>query len=429
MTNRLNRETSGIGPPAPVRAVHMGLGGFHRAHQAWYTAGDPEWGIAAYTFRNTELPRALNEQEGAYGLLVRGAQEEVEVVGSISRAHAGTEQDRWLADLSSPEVAVLTLTVTEAAYAEPTPNEDSAMRRLVAGLRERFRASGAPLTLVPCDNVPDNGTVLRSVLRNATRDDYRLSAWIDDHVSIVSTVVDRITPAPTDADGEAVLARTGLRDAVPVATEPFAEWLIAGQFAAGRPAWERRGARFVDDVGVYQQRKLWFLNGAHSLLAYAGLARGHSTVREAVHDDAVVDLVQEWWDTAARHISIEPAEIAEYRSRLLERFAAPGLRHQLGQIAVDGSQKIPARLLPVLRAERAAGRMPGAVVSALAAWIAHLRHGEVRDPRAAELVESARSAAAVRRVLLAVDHETGDDDELVSAIEAELVNPVQETGN
>jgi fructuronate reductase len=420
MTTRINRTSAKLPAAAPVRAVHMGLGGFHRSHQAWYTACSPEWGIAAYTFRNTELPRVLNEQEGAYTLLVPGAPNGTELVGSISRAHAGGDRASWLDDLASPEVAVLTLTVTEAAYAAPEPNQDSAMQRLLSGLRGRFRANGAPITLVPCDNVPDNGAVLRSVVRAAARDDVRFAAWIDEQVSIVSTVVDRITPASTAQDARSALATTGLVDEAPVVAEPFSEWLISGEFPAGRPPWEQRGARFVDDVGVYQKRKLWFLNGAHSLLAYAGLARGHRTVREAVDDDALAETVHGWWDTASRHISIEPAEIAEYRGRLIERFAAPGLQHELAQIASDGSQKIPARWLPVLRAERAAGHLPESLVRGFAAWAAHLRLGQARDPRAEELVGAARSANPARRLLIALDEDSGADDELVAAIDAEL---------
>ncbi|MFC7344197.1 mannitol dehydrogenase family protein [Saccharopolyspora griseoalba] len=420
MTTRIDRASAGLPPAAPVRAVHLGLGGFHRSHQAWYTAASPEWGIAAYTFRNTELPRALEQQEGAYTLLVPGAPEATEAIGSISRAHPGADRASWSRDLACPDVAVLTLTVTEAAYAAPERDADSATGRLLAGLRERFRTSGAPIALVPCDNVPDNGAVLRSVLRAATRDDLRFSGWLEEQVSIASTVVDRITPAPTPRDVREVLDTTGLRDEAPVVAEPFSEWLISGDFPAGRPPWELRGARFVDDVGVYQQRKLWFLNGAHTLLAYAGLARGHRTVREAVGDDVLVEMVQAWWQTASRHIPIDAAELAEYRRRLIERFAAPGLRHELAQIAEGGSQKIPARWLPVLRAERAAGRLPEPLVRGLAAWVAHLRVGEVRDPRAAELVGSARAADPVRRTLSALGPDAGADDELVSAVGAEL---------
>ncbi|GAB3678768.1 mannitol dehydrogenase family protein [Saccharopolyspora tripterygii] len=420
MTARITRAAAKLGPAAPVRAVHLGLGAFHRSHQAWYTACAPEWGIAAYTFRNTELPRALTEQEGVYTLRVPGEVDAVEAIGSLSRAHAGSEQEQWLRDLSSPEVEVLTLTVTEAAYAAPERGRDTAMGRVLAGLRERHRTDGPPITLVPCDNVPDNGEVLRSVVRAAAADDPDFASWVEDQVGIVSTVVDRITPAP-GSDAVAAAARViGLRDEAPVVAEPFSEWLLSGSFTGARPPWEQRGARFVNDVGAYTDRKLWFLNGAHTLLAYAGLAQGHSTIRDAVQDGRLAALVQEWWDTAARHIAVDAAEITEYRRNLFMRFAARGIRHELAQIATDGSQKIPARLLPVLRAERAAGRLPAAVVIELACWLRHLQTGEVRDPRAAELVETSRSQDPVRRTLVALDPALGDDDELVSAVASEL---------
>ncbi|WP_258342189.1 mannitol dehydrogenase family protein [Saccharopolyspora gregorii] len=411
----LDREAE----PAPVRAVHLGLGGFHRAHQAWYTAADPEWGIAAYTFRSTELPAALTAQGGMYSLLVRGADDPVRTVGSLSRAHAGAEADQWLADLAAPEVAVVTLTATEAAYRVPPPGRDSAISRLVAGLRARFRASAAPITLVPCDNVPDNGAVLRSVLREAAADgDAAFAAWLEAGVLVVSTVVDRITPATTPADVRVVHELSGIRDAVPVVTEPYAEWLLAGDFPGGRPRWERAGARLVDSVDDYQRRKLWLLNGAHSLLAYAGPGRGRGTVREAMDDPVLAGLVESWWDTAARHLPLPAAELDEYRAALRRRFAAPGVEHRLRQIAVDGSQKIPARVLPVLHRERGAGRLPEAAVVVLAAWIAHFRGGDVHDPRSADLVPAARSGA--RAVLAALDADLASDDELIAAIDAEV---------
>ncbi|MGW0890488.1 mannitol dehydrogenase family protein [Saccharopolyspora sp. NPDC002578] len=414
---RLHRDAE----PAPVRAVHCGLGAFHRAHQAVCTAADPEWGIAAYTFRSTELPAELNAQGGLYSLLVRG--EDVRTIGSISRAHAGAERERWLSDLAAPEVAVVTLTVTEAAYRVPREGEDSAISRLVDGLRARFRVAAAPITLVPCDNVPDNGAALRSVLRAAVAgQDAAFAAWVEAGVSIASTVVDRITPATTPADVRAVHELTGVRDAVPVVTEPYAEWLLAGDFPGGRPSWERAGARFVDSVDDYQRRKLWLLNGAHSLLAYAGLGRGRSSVREAMDDAVLAGLVESWWDTAARHLPLPEEDLDEYRAALRRRFAAPAIEHRLRQIAVDGSQKIPARILPVLHRERGAGRLPEAAVAVLAAWIAHLRGGDVHDPRSADLVPAARSGA--RAVLTALDADLASDDELIAAINAEVPSAV-----
>lgn len=422
MLTRLTRSAAGTAPAAPVRCAHLGLGNFHRAHQAWYAAADPGWGIAAYTFRSTELPRALDEQDGLFSLLVRGEDaDSAEVVASISRAHPGTDEQRWLSDLASAEVAVLTLTVTEAAYRIPRAGEDSAVSRIASGLRARFRADAAPLAIVPCDNVPDNAGVLREVLRTALADDERsLREWFEADVSVVGTVVDRITPATADEDLSAVAELTGFRDSAPVVTEPFTEWLLAGNFPGARPAWERAGARFVDDVEPYERRKLRLLNGAHTLLAYAGLGRGLGTVREAVDDDQLAELVASWWDTASLDVPLPAAELADYRRQLFRRFAAPGIRHRLEQIAAGGSQKIPARWLPALRAERARGRLPPAVVTGLAAWLDHLRVGEqVRDPRADELVPLARSSGAARSVLAALDREMGDDVELVAAVAAE----------
>lgn len=415
---RLNRTSADIASPAPVRTVHLGLGGFHRAHQAVYTNADPDWGIAAYTFRSTELPRLLTEQDGLYLLQVRGDDRtDTELIESISRAHPGGDTGRWLADLSSPDVSVLTLTITEAAYHVPADTEGSALAMVLDGLQQRYRCSGAPIALVPCDNLPRNGTVLRSALQHAAQDrDPGFAAWLDRDVSFVSTVVDRITPATTEQD----LARAelgDLRDLATVVTEPFSEWLLDGDFPHGRPAWEKAGARFVGDLDAYQQRKLWLLNGAHSLLAYTGPALGCDTVDEAVQHPTIAALMQSWWDTAAHHLPLSQEELSEYQQRLQQRFASRGMRHNLRQIAVDGSQKLPARILPVLHAERAAGRIPDSATATLAGWLRHLRTGQVQDARADELVPLAQSPDAPRRVLNAVDPELAEDRELITAIE------------
>lgn len=379
---------------------------------------DPDWGIAAYTFRNTELPRRLVEQNGLYSLQVRGDGEpQAEIVDAISRAHPGSDTDQWLTDLASPDVALLTLTVTEAGYRVSGDRDGTAIGRVLAGLRARHRAGGAPIALVPCDNLPGNGGVLREAIHTAAEaESPDLRSWITDHVSFVDTVVDRITPATTEQDLTTAARLIGFEDRAPVVTEPFSEWLLAGEFPLGRPAWEDAGARFVDDLAAYEQRKLWFLNGAHTLLAYAGTALGCATVDEAVRHPVLARLTESWWDVAARHAALPADDLADYRQRLLRRFSSRGVRHNLVQIAVDGSQKIPARILPVLRAERAVQRMPEAPVAALAGWLIHLRERPVTDPRADELVASARSLDGPRRVLSTLDPELADDAELVSTV-------------
>jgi fructuronate reductase len=434
-------------PAPPVRAVHLGLGSFFRAHQAWYTdraADAGGWGIAAFTGRRPDLATALAAQDGLYTLITRGAAgDDLTVVRSLSRAHAATDTGAWLDHLASPEVRVLTTTVTEAGYVrrpdggldttDPRVAADvAALRgdprapvvtvpaRVVAGLLARRAADAGPLALVPCDNLPDNGRALAVVVREfAAAVDPSLPAWLDEQVGVVTTMVDRITPEPTAADRAAVLAATGVADRAPVATEPFSEWVLGGRFPGGRPAWETAGAVFAEDVAPYEDRKLWLLNGAHSLMAYAGSLRGARTVADAIADPVCRRLVEQWWDTCAPHLRL-PAAGGAYRAALLDRFANPRIEHALGQIATDGSQKLPVRFPPVLRRERAAGRLPEAVVVVLAAWVLHLRGqgAPVRDVRAEQLRSLADGplADAVPRVLAVLDPALPDDAELVQAV-------------
>ena len=434
-------------PAPPVRLVHLGLGSFSRAHQAWYTASAPDaagWGIAAFTGRRPDLAAALSAQDGLYTLVTRSpAGDGFAVVHSIASAHAAADTDAWLQSLASPAVAAVTLTVTEAGYlrngagrldlADPRVAADvTALRagsgsvttapgRLVAGLLSRRRADAGGMALVPCDNLPDNGGVLRAVIEDlAEAVDPGMRDWLAGQVSFVTTMVDRITPAPTDDDRRAVLAATGVADACPVATEPFSEWVLAGDFPAGRPGWDAAGAVFTDDVAPYEERKLWLLNAAHSVLAYTGPSRGHRTVAEAIADPVCLAWVQDWWDTCTPHLRLPAADVADYRAALLERFANPRIRHALAQIAVDGSQKLPVRFLPVLRRERAAGRLPQSAVAVLGAWSAHLggAGAPVHDVRAADLVPLAHGAPAdvVPRLLAALSRDLADDADLVDAV-------------
>ncbi|MEU4237179.1 mannitol dehydrogenase family protein [Actinoplanes sp. NPDC026619] len=422
-----------------MRIVHLGLGNFFRAHQAWYTSVAPDagqWPIAAFTGRSAEAARRLNAQHGQYTLLVRGPErDEAQLIGAVDSAYPANDHQAWREHLAAPRTALVTLTVTESAYLQKPGGGLDVHRaaadvaawlrgdpvqtvpgRLMAGLAERRILGGGPIAIVPCDNLPANGeAAARVVLDFTSLAEPALVPWIRDHVSFVSTMVDRITPRTTADDVRAAVSLTGFDDAVPVVTEPYSEWVLDGVFPAGRPQWEAGGARFVSDVTAHEQRKLLLLNGGHSLLAYAGSARGHITVADAVADRECRAWLEQWWDEAARYVPLPPGEIAAYRQALLTRFANARIRHTLAQIAADGSQKIPIRVVPVLRAEIRAGRLPSGAIRILAAWIDHLRGAgaPVDDAGAAPFIERAGN---VRNLLELLAPDLAADDALVAAI-------------
>jgi len=440
---RLSREHDGR-PAAPVRIAHLGPGNFFRAHQAWYTEHAPdaaEWGIAAFAGRRGAVARELGAQGGLYTLLVRAAYgDRPEVVSAVAAVSA--ELDDWRRCFARPALALVTTTVTEAGYrrtadggldladpevaadvaalAEHGPDAEvtTAPGKLALGLAVR-RAHDLPgVAMVPCDNVPENGAMVARVLGElATAADPGLAAWIAEHVAFVTTMVDRITPQTTDDDRVAVRERSGVDDPVPVVTEPYVEWVLSGEFPQGRPRWEDVGARFVDDIVPWEHRKLWLLNGSHSLMAYAATLRGHETVEQAVSDPVVRGWVEEWWDDAARHLPLPRDEIANYRAALLERYANRRIRHLLRQIAADGSQKVPIRILPTVRAELADDRVPTGAARVLAAWVCHLRGrgAPVADVAAEEFtaLSAGELEDAVRRVLARLD---ADDARLTAAV-------------
>ncbi len=433
-------------PAAPVRIAHLGPGNFFRAHQAWYTEHAPdaaEWGIAAFAGRRGVVARDLAAQDGLYTLLVRAADgDRPEIVSAVSTVSA--ELDDWRKCFARPELALVTSTVTEAGYRRaPDGGLDTgdsevaadiaaltahgtdaevvtAPGKLALGLAVR-RAHDLPgLAVVPCDNVPDNGAMAARVVGElAAAVDPGLAAWIGEHVAFVTTMVDRITPHTTDDDRAAVRERLGVDDPVPVVTEPYVEWVLSGEFPQGRPRWEDVGARFVDDIVPWEHRKLWLLNGSHSLMAYAGTLRGHETVEQAIGDPVVRGWVEQWWEDAARHLPLPPEEITAYRAALLERYANPRIRHLLRQIAADGSQKVPIRILPTVRADLADGRVPTGAARVLAAWVCHLRGqgAPVADVAADEFTALAAGdlGDAVGRVLTRLG---ADDPRLHTAVTA-----------
>ncbi len=420
----------------PIRAVHLGLGAFHRAHQAWYTAhavdGD-EWGIAAYTGRSPDAARALSAQEGLYTLIERGPQgDRAEIVDAISAAVDGADVGHLIDTLSRPEVSVVTLTITEAGYGMrgSRPNADAladaeivaaasrgsladsppprtAIGRLAMALEARRRADAGPVTVVPCDNMPGNGRLTREALMMfAERMGDEAVEYVRDQVGFVSTSVDRITPRTTDADRTDARRLTGLDDRSPVVAEPFSDWTLADGFRSAAPAWQSAGARIVSEIAPYERRKLWLLNGSHTLLAVAGMLRGSGTVHEAIADPVIGQWVEEFWNECSPHLPVELA-IEDYRARLRERFENHRIRHSLDQIVVDTETKLWVRISPVLRAERAAGRRGAASARVFAAWIALDAH---RNGSGTATLDG------VRETIAAIDPTLAADDDVIADI-------------
>ena len=436
------------GRTAAPRTIHLGLGAFHRAHQAFYThraeqQTGTETGIHGFTGRKPDAAETLAAQGFRYTLIERGADgDRFEPIDTISRASAGADLDAWRQAWQVPDLQLITLTITEAGYrigeddlaALQAGRPESAMARILDGLQTRRRNDLGPIAVVSCDNLADNGSVLGGRVRSlAERWDPELAAWIDDGISFPGTMVDRITPATTDADRELAtgwLRSHGEADAVdrmPVVCEPFTEWVIAGDFPAGRPAWEQVGVTIVDDVAPYEQRKLWLLNAGHSMLAYVGLARGVRTIDQAMQDVVCTELLEELWAGAAEVLPFDDSEIDAAKQALRDRFTNPRIAHNLAQIAGDGSQKLPNRSLGIYRARRDAGLPLGTAIPAtLAGWLIHLGTDLVNDQGVADLLIRFKEAGAdtpIRQIpvmLAFFGSDVGDDHELAAAIEKQL---------
>jgi fructuronate reductase len=434
----LNRGVLAL-PKAPVRIVHLGLGAFHRSHQAWYTHHAPDaaqWGIAAFTGRRPEVAEALSAQDGLFTLIERSdSGDTFEVIGSIVEAADGRDLARLDALVAAPATSVVTLTITEAAYgvdAEVTANRTAAgagqrpanpvtaLGRLVHGLAARRAAGAGPLAVVCCDNLSDNATVARNaVQRLADSVDTDLARWIEGNVSFVGTSVDRITPRTTPEDLAEVQAYCGFHDSSAVVAEPFHNWVLSGDFPAGRPRWEDAGAVFVDEIAPYENRKLWLLNGAHSFLAYAGQLRGHTTVAEALADPPCRSAVEAFWDEASAHLPAAGLDVTAYREALLARFGNTRIAHHLSQIAADGTTKLRMRAVPVLNAERARGHTGSASALILAAWADYAHTAaDVQDPLAADIAAANAKAGEERieALLALVSPDLAEDKGVVALV-------------
>lgn len=414
-----DREAQGVG------IVHFGIGAFHRAHQAWYTdlamsGGDRGWMIAGVSLRSGTVAARINPQGGLYTLTERGSEgEATRLIGAVREVLVGAEDHaRIVGRIAAPECRIVSFTVTEKGYCRAAHGdldfvlaEASFYPLLAEGLKQRRDAGLPGVTLLSCDNLSDNGRQLERLMRGwlALREP-DLVEWFERECVCPNSMIDRIVPATTPADIQALEARTGLRDEAAVFTEPFSQWVIEERFAAGRPGWEKHGAQLVEDVAPYETAKLRMLNGAHSALAYLGLERGHTFVHEAVADPELRPLVERLMRVEAAGSFTPAAEqnLEAYADELLARFANSALRHRLIQIAMDGSEKIPQRWLETVAAQRAKGAGCPSILTALAAWLRHVR-GDARpvdDPRAAGLADLWR-AEGTSGIAAAVSGEGG----------------------
>ncbi len=382
--------------------VHLGIGAFHRAHQAVYTddamnAGDRDWAIVGVSLRSPGVATQMNPQGGLYTVAQRSAAgSAIRLIGSVRQVLVATgDREAVVAQLASPATHIVSFTVTEKGYCrapdgslDPVLADAGSFYPLLTEAMARRRAAGlSGLTLLSCDNLAGNGAQLERLMReHLGRSAPDLLAWFDGECACPSTMVDRIVPATTDADRAAIAAATGLEDEAAVVTEPFSQWVIEDRFAGPRPRWEVGGAQFTSDVHPFEVAKLRMLNGAHSALAYLGLAHGHRFVHEAIGDPGLRPLIDRLMRQEAA-TSLQPApgqDLGAYADALIARFANPALNHRLDQIAMDGSQKIPQRWLATLAWHQARGARCDAILSALGAWLAHARgdNGVVDDPRA-----------------------------------------------
>jgi fructuronate reductase len=413
--------------------VHLGIGAFHRAHQAVFTeeavaAAGGDWGICGVTQRSRAVLEQLQPQDGLYSVLVRGEHTSLRVAGAVrDLLFAAEEGERLQGLLAAPATRLVTLTVTEKGYrhdpatgrlrhGDPDVAADLAgaalprtvVGQLVRGLQARRAADAGPITLLSCDNLPANGSVLRGLVTDfcaalPTAEGEPLAAWIAESVSFPSSMVDRIVPATTDDDRAEAARLLGVEDRGVVVTEPFRQWVVEDRFAAGRPAWERAGAVLTADVAPYEAMKLRLLNGSHSTLAYLGALAGHEHVADAMADSGIAGVVAHLMaDDVAPTLTVPDGfDVAAYQRELIERFHNPALRHRTVQIAMDGTQKLPQRLLGTIADRLARGAEPRWACLGVAAWMRYVWTGQsengtplpVDDPLADRLRELTASAA------------------------------------
>jgi fructuronate reductase len=470
--------------PASVGIVHLGWGAFHRTHQAVYTedamaaSGELHWGILGAVHRSARAVETLRAQGGRYTVLSVGSDAEgrrtetARVVASVvDVASPLTETSRLLAAIAEPSTHVVTLTVTESGYArrpdgrldveqvaddlealaiEETAGAEKAevapatsvIGLLVRGLAARRRCGGAVISILSCDNVSENGAVLKRVvdefvdlaLTGARGEELR--GWLASSTTWPSSMVDRITPAVVPATLDRVATLLGVRDEAAVAAEPFSQWVIQDDFIGPRPKWELAGAEFAEDVVPWENTKLRMLNGTHSLLAYAGRVLGYKTVAEALSAPEIAGHARTYIFEDAMESLVVPsgADLRSYGESVLRRFANTATGYSTLQVSTDGTRKIPIRWGGVLAHHLADGRVPQGVAFGLAAWSEFVRRAVrdgvgLSDPagdvslRAAVHRAGADNPEGVARELIPLGaHFDGGDDAAPALIRAVVVH-------
>ena len=389
--------------------VHLGLGAFHRAHQAACldeiaARGDRRWGVVGVSLRSPAARDTLAPQDGLYTLVERDAGgERARIMGPLKRVLVAAESPAAvIAAMAQPSVRIVTLTVTEKGYglardrggldfADPAVAADlanlgrprTAVGFLVAALYARREAGLPPFTAISCDNLPCNGVMLRdAVLELAGARDRSLAAWIADYGAFPSSMVDRIVPATTPEAIERHAAKHGYRDEALVETERYFQWVLEDRFAGERPDFASAGVTLSGNVAPWEEAKLRLLNGAHSTIAYLGGLGGIAHVHEFVARADRRALIDRLWDESAETLDpLAGIDLAGYREALVVRFANPALRHRTLQIAMDGSQKLPQRLVAPWRARLERGLASPAIELAVAGWMAWQRGADMADRR------------------------------------------------
>lgn len=448
------------GPAPKAGIVHLGLGAFFRAFGAVYieeamaASGGGDWGIVGVSLRSPAIRDQLAGQDFVYTARELGPEgsrlHQVEIVRDVLVAPESPEA--VLAAMADPAIRIVTLTVTEKGYchdpasgrlnfSNPDIEHDltaalprSAPGYLVRSLQRRKAAGVPPFTVLTCDNLPDNGRLVKGIVLELARAiDPDLAAWLEAEGRFPATMVDRIVPATKPEDIEALARETGREDAAPVVHEPFRQWVVEDDFvpaygADARPDLGAVGVELVSNVTPYEHMKLRMLNGTHSSLAYLGYLAGHETIAETVADPVFAGFVKGVWrNEIIPSLKAPPGvDLLAYADALFERYANPGIRHRTWQIAMDGSQKLPQRILGTLRDNLAAGRSSPGLVTAVAAWMIYVggtdldgKPIDVRDPlaeRLKALTVAAGDAPAKVEALLGVGEifDTGLADALRS---------------